>query len=734
MNDSAGSTHSHTLIQTWSGHRLMMFARRHRSASISIGVVLICLILELFVFNYAHWQSLGIGAENSTYTVGKGLRHQTDGSLLVTDTNTATLSFTPNSHVDNVRMPLADVSVPGKAFRDVSRPTTELTDIMRSNQNLHITITADEQGATVPWAFPERIVNSSVPSSQWITVHLSGVSHQLDIHIDESAGTVIKLNNRVTLNSLRPFIFNPLRIICYILILLFTAAFPLLRRTLTSQASHVENRSIWLATCAVALAIVLGAILAMRPWHALRQSAWPADFEYQWTARSILNGHAWIDYPVAPALRQMADPYDPWLRQQLLDSKGENYLFDFVLFNGKYYSYFGVLPCLLLFVPFRLLTHTDLSAWKANALLLVIVTIMAFLLVRLLFKRFAPKTPPLIQSQCALALSIISQPALYLSLTVQATYSVPIAATIALSYSAISLWLLASLQQSRFRFMVYTALGGFCAGLILGCRPQVCLIIFLAPVILSHRLNQVRRQGTRYPWITAAFATAIPFLFAAAPFLWWNHIRFGNLFDFGATYQLTTTDMRAPKDIVSKMPFAFLQSLLMPLGVQDQFPFFTATGFAGSSQGGYQGAYMAEPLLGGVLFWLPLGWLLFSAFSHRVRMHATNRTGVASLLYACLLLCAILLSIDATVTFLARYMSDWGFLFGIASVCVVIMLFNAITDETARRYLYAVIIVLITISVSLSAVAVLMNGRFNQLSNFDPALFTMARDTLAVFN
>lgn len=715
-------------------HNLRARIHRYQLPIAIVCTILVCLILEVGVFNFAHWQSRGFGEPDSTYSVGKGLQIQTDGSLLVTDRNTATLSFSPESHVNNINVPLTNVIVQSKKLNDASRPTTDLLDTQISNQVLHISVSADEQGATSPWTFPERIVDSNIISSQWIRLHLSGVSHRISVHINENNGTVIKLGHDASLNSRRPFIVNPIRIACYMLAVLLVIALPLLRRGLLTNTSHGEKRVIWVMSFVIALLIVEGALLAMRPWQALRESSWPADFEYQWTAQSIIHGHAWIDYPVSQVFGNIINPYDPWLRQQMFDASGEHYLYDFVFFNGKYYSYFGVLPCLLFFVPFRLLSGTDLSAWKVVALLLLIVIVLAFLVTRMLFRKFAPNVPPLIQALCALGLVVISQPALYLSLTTSAIYSVPIVSAIALAYTAIYLWLCASMQQSRSRSLIYTALGGLAAGLILGCRPQVSVIILLAPVILFHKLNAERNEGIRFPWVTAAITAAVPFLIAALPFLWWNYIRFGSFLDFGATYQLTTTDMRAPKDIISKLPFAFAQSLIMPLGVQDQFPFFTLINGSGISQGGYQGVYMAEPLLGGVLFWFPLGWMILFAYRHQVRKCLLNKTGVSLLLYSCLLLCAILLSVDISVTFLARYMSDWGFLFGIASICAVIMLDNAVTDEFTRRHMYTAIIVLILISVCLCAVAVTMNGRFNQLLSSNPTLFIMIRDAFAVFN
>ena len=245
--------------------------------------------------------------------------------------------------------------------------------------------------------FPEVTVNNEAVSSQWIRLHLSGVSKKISIRVNQTPGTEIKFYAPISFNTVKPFTINPIRILLYVLILMFGTVLLIPRRKLISPTSPALRKSLWVAAFAVALAIAEGALLAMRPWHALKLSAWPADYEYQWMAQSILNKHTWIDYPVNTTLKHMTNPYDTGLRQQLLNASNGDFLNDFVLFKGKYYSYFGVLPCLLFFVPFRFLTGTDLSSWK------VVFVVLAFGVARALFRRFAPQIP---QSICGFWLQL----------------------------------------------------------------------------------------------------------------------------------------------------------------------------------------------------------------------------------------------------------------------------------------------------------------------------------------
>lgn len=58
---------------------------------------------------------------------------------------------------------------------------------------------------------------------------------------------------------------------------------------------------------------------------------------------------AGLDVP--DALRDADNPYDVTTRQQLLADGVSPVYWDYAFFNGRWYSYFGVVPALLLFGP-----------------------------------------------------------------------------------------------------------------------------------------------------------------------------------------------------------------------------------------------------------------------------------------------------------------------------------------------------------------------------------------------
>mgnify|MGYP000240658777 FL=1 len=108
------------------------------------------------------------------------------------------------------------------------------------------------------------------------------------------------------------------------------------------------------------------------------------DFDqYDHVAQSLLNGRVWLDLPVSPELAQAANPHDILVRGQLFESGKTQIFWDYAFYGGHWYSYFGVVPVVLFFLPFRAIT----SLWTPGGMMLP--TSVCILLMMFLFAVFA---------------------------------------------------------------------------------------------------------------------------------------------------------------------------------------------------------------------------------------------------------------------------------------------------------------------------------------------------------
>ena len=121
---------------------------------------------------------------------------------------------------------------------------------------------------------------------------------------------------------------------------------------------------------------------------------WEAHDQYDDLANAFLSGSVVIDKEVPEAIRELDNPYDPGARAVALQEAGQSELSgritDFAYYNGQFYSYFGPVPALMLFVPFKLITGHDMPTWLAvffyGALFIVAIKVLLVLLCDRLLK------------------------------------------------------------------------------------------------------------------------------------------------------------------------------------------------------------------------------------------------------------------------------------------------------------------------------------------------------------
>lgn len=76
--------------------------------------------------------------------------------------------------------------------------------------------------------------------------------------------------------------------------------------------------------------------------------------QYDELAQAILDGKTYIDNNDVPqSLLDLENPYDTTARTVASQASGDHYRWDVAFFNGHYYVYFGIVPLLLMYLPFR---------------------------------------------------------------------------------------------------------------------------------------------------------------------------------------------------------------------------------------------------------------------------------------------------------------------------------------------------------------------------------------------
>lgn len=381
-------------------------------------------------------------------------------------------------------------------------------------------------------------------------------------------------------------------------------------------------------------------------------SDWQNDSAAQYgaLAHSLLNGRLDLQRDPPAAMAEMQNPYDTAARQ----SAAPDALWDVAYYQGRYYVYFGIVPCLLFQLPFELLTGVpDLPPSLAMIVMAWLLILAVFGLVRQAAQRWFPSASA---AACLLvAAGIAGGSQVYYLLLRPSVYEYAILCGAAFVLLALWQWLCAANTpvQHHGKIMLHMALGSLCMALVAGCRPQMelfavlCLPIFWPQYIRQKRLRS--KQG-----ITEAIAFVLPVILVALGLMAYNAARFGSPFDFGANYNLTSNDMTHRGFRIGRMaPALFTYFLSLPV-VQAVFPYLAGT----KMQTNFMGMTITEVFYGGALVSLPLLWAFAALPLLRRRM--ARQKDLRAMVLLPVLLAVILAALDCQMAgVLYRYLSDY---------------------------------------------------------------------------
>ena len=282
---------------------------------------------------------------------------------------------------------------------------------------------------------------------------------------------------------------------------------------------------------------------------------------------AFLKKHSHLDVEVPKALLSTKRPYDMnnrialrvFVKSRTYNDTLENRIFsDLSFYNGKFYSYFGMVPVIVLFAPYKLITGNYLPSSMGAFLFASIATILLMLLWKQIAQNYLKKLPYFF--------FLIGGAALY------ASSLIPIMLTLAIA-----------------------------------CRPTALFWSILIPVMLwDKRKELINTAGN-------LFAITIPFIIVGSILAKYNYARFDSPFEFGLSYQLVNMNLSMMNQIsiIGKIHYLieeFLFALFNPPNLDIAFPFIS------SKETNIQLATNSFAHTGGAIvgiFCFPIMWFLF---------------------------------------------------------------------------------------------------------------------------
>lgn len=298
-----------------------------------------------------------------------------------------------------------------------------------------------------------------------------------------------------------------------------------------------RNRVTFLSAAAVILFISLLCVIPMgvNPiWNGEKPDH---RNQYEELADALLEGHLYV-HPEddTSALSAMENPYDAQARAE----QGIPCSWDHAFYDGHYYVYFGVVPAVVLFLPYRLLSGEVLTTWKATAVFSVFIILAIFLLGYKMIRKIGADIPIVVYCVLSSCLSLMT---LWCAVKYPAMYCTAIVSGIC--FMLWSLYFIIDAFYIREEPALWEIFAGaLCGALVFGCRPPIGFAeIILLPFLISSLKKQHAAKSKKILQEAAAFL--IPYIIVAILLMLYNYMRFENPFEFGQSYQITVTDQSA---------------------------------------------------------------------------------------------------------------------------------------------------------------------------------------------
>lgn len=382
-------------------------------------------------------------------------------------------------------------------------------------------------------------------NSQIVQTLFSGDVNEIHLRfILENPGDSVNLKG-ITFNKPIPFTASILRLIATIFL-------PILIYVLYASALMNRKYEKGKKFCNWSAAIITALFCAMAIGTVAYRLETPLAEEMKQTSGNQItqelvdafsNGQVNLLAEPSQELLEMENPYDRTER----DVVGCAFEWDHLLYDGSYFSYYGIAPVLLLFWPYHSLT----GYYFPSTIAIMLFAVIGMVGLSLAYMTFIRKYFGRLSSGMVLAGLIIIQLVSGIWFCIGRPDIYEIAESAGFAFLTWGAWLLLDsniIGPGRISF-VKTALASLIMAVSVLCRPTlavycICAVIFMVCALPRSAsftgISGSEIRKSRY--IVYILCAAVPMLLIALIQMWYNYVRFDSPFDFGIQYSLTIND------------------------------------------------------------------------------------------------------------------------------------------------------------------------------------------------
>lgn len=508
---------------------------------------------------------------------------------------------------------------------------------------------------------PKKEYFEKIEESQYTAVYLSGKVESLSISYSKDSEL-----EEIQLNTPIPFNFNIFRTIIVTLIILLI--YSLKTHSFWQEAYTKEN----VKGQRVYFLILTFFILILCFFNIFNEYI-ETDLYNKDFVEALENGQTYLLEEPSEKLLSLENPYDTVERSSI--KRGEDYIWDTALYNNHYYVYFGILPALILFLPFYIITGTFLKTSVVVLLFSVLSAIMLALIIEYIFKKHFSKLPfkMLVFSEISILFGsfliwINVAPRFYEMVNVAGLY-----------FSLQGIYLFLTIKKGGELSFKKLGLGALCLALAVACRPTTLIASIIIIPIIWNLFKQ--KKANKKEVLKLILVVMIPYIVVALLLMYYNYIRFGSIFEFGAKYQLTMNDMRNLKNRLITIPAGFIYNLFNLPSFIGEFPFMQVN----SNIPEIFAYYYVEDMPGGVFILAPIAFAVFGIKKFLKTSKNTELKNLVVVILAVGIILNIIIVMQGGST--GRYLLDFAWYFVLAGILIYLENYQNTKTVEAKKIL-----------------------------------------------
>lgn len=508
--------------------------------------------------------------------------------------------------------------------------------------------------------------------THYIPTYLSGNVKSLLLEIDE---IVIEQNliEKIVVNEKIPFDFNFARVILLILTIAIIDFFK--NSKIMSENYEPKNLDQEL----VLLVVLFIFILILTFISVNSKSDEDTDMYNKGLVEAFLNKQLYLLEEPSVEFESLENPYDVSVRNNSTVERGRDYVWDSAYYDGKFYVYFGVLPVLVIFLPFYLLTGEYLHCSLACFIISAIIFVLLKEILCKFFKRFFKELP---FKLVAFSLIVLYSGSLILYINgCTRFYEVAILSGVCCVLTGI-LFAFKSMEEPEKKYR-YIFLSCLFMALSVACRPtNLFSSILIVPYLWKEFTKEIKQfKEEKKSLIKCVLSIAVPYLMVAIPLMWYNYARFESIFEFGANYQLTINNIKELRSRIFAIPAGLLCNLFSIPKFMPVFPYIQNYNEIST----FYGYYFVEDMIGGLFILAPICFLCFFVYKiHKKTENTELKIWIYSLIIIGILIATISVAKGGSIE---RYLIDYAWMFVLAGILIFTTIYQFLKTEEAKKIL-----------------------------------------------